>query len=100
ARYGEAIDDARAWGDRAMEATILKNQAVNLAVLGELDRAQSDLDVALSRFRELGDGHQEGVTLYSLGNVYLDRGDAARALSTYRLALAFLRKVGDKNAES
>ncbi len=92
ALYTEALEFARASGDRLVEAMVLKNRAVDYLQLGETDRALADLRDALARFRILGDRRQQGITEYSIGDIFLDRDQVPEAMRHYEAALVLLTR--------
>jgi predicted ATPase/class 3 adenylate cyclase len=73
-------------GNRFAEASTLHNLGETLRDLGELDRAELRLLEAEAVYRELGSPELAGNT-HSLGDLALDRGDHAAAMTLYRQAL-------------
>jgi len=77
-----------------------------LSVLGTLyrelhrhDEAVRCLDEAAGIFRELGDGHGEGLVLRTLGHVQFWRRDLTGAQATLDRAVQLLRQAGDRAGE-
>ena len=63
---------------------------------GELSTARLQLEESIAIWRELGDKEGLARSLFGLGNVAVNQGDEAVALSILEEARVLLREVGDK----
>ena len=98
--YQQALDNAKAMGDRAEEGKILY-------ALGNLSDDQSDYakareyyEESLAIFKALGDRAGEGANLGTLGIVSRHLGDYAQARDYGEQSLAIFKALGDREGES
>ena len=91
----EALDFARASGDRAGEAMELNSLGVVVRAQGDLPAARALFEQALAVRRELGDAALVSNALANLGIVALDLGDFGAARTYMEEALAVDRERGD-----
>jgi len=61
----------------------------------ELDEAEKEFLLALELTQKLGARQSEGIVNESLGSLYLDRGDPARALETMKQAAGIAQEIHD-----
>jgi class 3 adenylate cyclase/tetratricopeptide (TPR) repeat protein len=78
---------SRETGDRVGEAVNLSNLGLGLLELGDLSRAQQELDAALQLLRANGDRTNEGKALCNLSTLALWLNNEAKALALARSAL-------------
>jgi serine/threonine protein kinase len=78
----------------ALVATHL-NLGQQLVRVRELDEAERELQRALTLAREMGKRNFEAIALESLGALYLDRGELARAVAIERLAQGVAAHIQD-----
>jgi tetratricopeptide (TPR) repeat protein len=95
AAYGEALELARAEGDRFLEQTAVGG-------LGMVRRARRDLEGALAMLQEQeaiaverGDIEGQEMAIANQGSVLLDRNDFAGAAARYEDAERLARQLGD-----
>ncbi|MEA2432798.1 MAG: hypothetical protein QOG54_255 [Actinomycetota bacterium] len=79
----------------ALRAKALHGAGVLARGQGEFERAREYLDEAVHLRRVLGDEFMLGVTLKSLGNVFLDMNERDRARELYDESLYIRRMLGD-----
>lgn len=98
--FEQALDGARAIGDRASEAMAVGNYAILHYDRGQIERAAELFEAALAIAREIGERRRETMTLGNLAAAYHDLGrlfDAARA---FELGLAGARELGLRRSEA
>ncbi len=61
----------------------------------DLDGAEKEYRLSLELTQKLGERHAEAIVNESLGGLYLDRGEPARALETWRKATAIAEEIHD-----
>jgi tetratricopeptide (TPR) repeat protein len=102
---GPHIDAARHWAIIRLETpegdALLRDDALARLRLGELRyNMQAEwipqLELALAATRRLHDRGSASRLLTTLGNAYVDLGDAGRALPYYTEALALAEAIGDR----
>jgi CHAT domain-containing protein len=93
--YTEALALARADGDLAAQAQVLRNRAGDYQGLGEPERALYDFQRARDQFHALGDVREEGTTWYAIGIALTDLGRRSEAWSAFQTAHRLLEKAGD-----
>jgi tetratricopeptide (TPR) repeat protein len=98
--HRQALQAARARGDRAGEVTALRNIAVIEWRCNQIQPALRHYDAALDIARAIGDRAGEGQAAAGLGTVHWRLGHFDEALTWYRLALTLHRTVGDRATES
>lgn len=94
AAHEQAVQAARALGDRAVEARVTGGLGLALRFLGRLDDAERHYRAALAILRELGDWVRMGPVLLNLGEVHCDRKDYEPAIATYTEALEVFERSG------
>ncbi|MGH2358070.1 MAG: adenylate/guanylate cyclase domain-containing protein [Candidatus Limnocylindria bacterium] len=100
--YGGALDIARRLGDARQEAEQLYNLGftTDFRRLEERAAAQDYAEIALERFRTLGDRHGEGRALWALSNSMLYMRDDPQAQARGRAAgeeaLVIFRELDDR----
>ena len=75
----DALDQARAFGRRGLEAAALRTQGLLAADAGRDEQAESAFAAALATQTELGLGFERGRTLLALGSSLRRRGTLRRA---------------------
>lgn len=85
---------ARSVGDRAAEATLLRNVGSTLRILGNDAAAIGYLGEAAEASRKLGDDEALAGTVSELGNVHLWAGRLADAIDHYQQALRIADRSG------
>jgi tetratricopeptide (TPR) repeat protein len=95
----EALSLARASGDRACEAAVLRKWATVHREQGRLQAALTIGEAALAMHREVGDRGAEGSALAALGSAYDVQGRIEEAGQHFTQALAIHREVGNRRGE-
>jgi tetratricopeptide (TPR) repeat protein len=93
------LQEARAAGDRAREASALADLGAIYRQQGNTEAAIAVLGEALTLARQLGDRGRQSDILGTLGLLTLAAGHAQRALELFTLELAAARQAGDRYAE-
>ncbi len=88
-------DEARAAGDKAYEATGLREMAWSLGCLGDRRAALENGRHALALMRSTGDKEQQGWCLNTLGAVYATHGDHVRAIECLNEARSIFEPIGE-----
>lgn len=83
-------------GDSDAEGTAIRFIGEIYWRLGEFEKADANLKLALKMKRENGDQLQEGKTLNVLGLLSWDQGDYAAAKEYFRQGTAIAQELGDK----
>jgi len=78
-------------GGEAMHASL----GQQLVRARQLDAAEEELRLALDLTQKMGERHAEAIVNESLGNLYLDRGEPARALEAMKKATAIAEEIHD-----
>jgi tetratricopeptide (TPR) repeat protein len=98
--YQQALDIARAAGDRPGEAVYLGALAGCLYDLGQIPQAIDLHEQALRIACETGYRAGEANNRGNLGNCYYLVGQIARAVDLFKQALAIDREIGDQDGEA
>jgi CHAT domain-containing protein/tetratricopeptide (TPR) repeat protein len=99
--YREALSDLRAVDDgRWQEVVLLNRLGGELRLLGELQKAEISLQVALRLARELKDQSGEATALNNLALLMKTRGDIYQAIDNYRQARALYKNLREPAAEA
>ncbi len=93
--YRQAMPMYERAGNLAGVQAMHTNIAQQLVRSRDLDGAEKELRLALVLTQTLGDRHAEAIVNETLGGLYLDRGDPARALETMRKASAIAEEIKD-----
>jgi predicted ATPase len=93
--YREALDEARALGDAALELDGLRRLGGSLWTLGRIEEAREAWEQALRLARQRGDRLAEGKSLGDLALVHHTQGRLEEAQGLYERALAIQREAGD-----
>ena len=93
--YRQALDEARALGDGALEMEGWRRLGSSLWTLGRIDEAREAWQQALRLARERGDRLAEGKCVGDLALVHHTQGRLAEAQELDEQALVLLRGVGD-----
>ena len=96
----EALQVARATGDRAGQALGLVCEGLIAYYFGDLAQAQLSLEQGLELQRELGLRQNEAHTLTHVAAVTLDRGDAFRALALAQKSATLARSMELRGTEA
>lgn len=91
--------DAREWGSQSHEATILSQLGQLARAQGDLDSARELLHASLDIRRELGDRWGEGLDLSQLGQISKVMGEYDLAQQLLEQSLSIRRSVGDVQGE-
>ncbi|HKD40958.1 MAG TPA: tetratricopeptide repeat protein, partial [Myxococcaceae bacterium] len=96
-KFEQALPMWRAIGDKRGEGRTLALMgfACQRHSLRDREKTTGYLTQALSLHRDAGDRVAEAFTLNTLGRVYLDAGDAKKALAQFEQSLDLSRKLGD-----
>jgi tetratricopeptide (TPR) repeat protein len=86
-------------GDRHDESRFLNNLGIVYALLGELPKAISYYEQALTIARAIGDRRSESYALGNLGNIYTDLGETRRAIDACEESLVIARAIGERRME-
>ncbi len=90
-----ALELAEAAGDSMLTATACNNVGYGYGALGDFSQAMRYLQQAVEEHREAGSSASlEASTWDSLGSVYHQLGDYARAADSYLRALALFSEIG------
>ncbi|MDY6786266.1 MAG: CHAT domain-containing protein [Cyanobacteriota bacterium] len=100
ARWQEALQLARAAGDRETEALTLTWLGVAHANLKDLKPAADYYTQVLQLYRETGDRHSQASILMSLGQIKSTWGEYQNALDDYDQALKLWREVEYRTGEA
>ena len=96
----EAVEQARATGDRTAETYALINLASAYGALGQysktIDQAQQSLQLA----QDLGDRQAEAYSLINLGNAHQSLGQYAEAVEASEQSLQIVRSLEEANGPS
>ena len=98
--YQQALDNAKALGDRAGEGVNLGNLGNVSRHLGDYAQARDYDEQSLAIFKALGDRAAEGRCLYNLGIVSRHLGNYAQAQGYDEQSLAIFKALGDREGES
>ncbi|MEL6343477.1 MAG: tetratricopeptide repeat protein [Myxococcota bacterium] len=99
AHFTQALDIARAVGERRFEGQVLRHLGIVHQNQGRVASAQAHFTQTLDIARAVGDRRFEGITLNSLGCLYADQGQVALAQAHLTQALSIHREVGDRRFE-
>lgn len=99
AYYGQALQVARAHGERTVEIAVLINQAETHRAGGNLGLAEETFRLALGLAREHGLTEFATNCLDGLGHVYIALGRAQEAMAAHHEALGLARGLGARHAE-
>lgn len=94
AGYHDAMGQARAQGNRAMEASITTNLGTVLLLTGDHDGAAEALYRALALHRQHGARRLEVATLLALADVTLERGHPSAAVRRFEEARELAEAAG------
>ncbi len=86
--------------DQNIEVWILGTLASSYSKLGQIEKALTYNEYALTLARETENRSAEAVYLGNLGNRYSDIGQTARAIEYYKQSLTIDREVGDSYGEA
>jgi tetratricopeptide (TPR) repeat protein len=98
--YQQALDAAKARGDREAEAVALDNLGLVYASRGDLDKAEERHGKALAIQEEIGNRRGQAHDLGNLGLVYFHRGEMDKAEEHHKKALAVAEEVGDRHVQA
>ncbi|MFL5734300.1 MAG: ATP-binding protein [Chloroflexia bacterium] len=93
---GQAIDAARALGDKRLITGALGGRALIEVVLGNYSEARALRERALDVYRELGDNEGIAATLNNLGEAACSRGDCGSAQGFYQESLDLFTALDDR----
>jgi tetratricopeptide (TPR) repeat protein len=96
----EALDLARASGDREGEAALTGKLGDASYVTGRIAEAKTQYERQLALAREIGDRRAEVSAMGSLGQVFQSLGCFAEALEQHERQLALAREIGDRQGEA
>jgi tetratricopeptide (TPR) repeat protein len=98
--YQQGIDWLGDHDNDRLRASLYSNLAEVLIPLGELDRAEANLQAALAIEKEANEPTSLAYTYYNLGELYAKRGDSPAAQGLFRQALELQESVEDEWAIS
>ncbi len=99
ARYTQALELARAVGNRRGEGDALRGLGIMAWRQSHLPEAQAHYQQSLALSQALEDRRGEAATLNNLGLVLSEMGEYAQAQAHYTHALAIRRDIGDRAGE-
>lgn len=99
-RMHQALDIARAVGDRKLEGAIVQKLGVVDMVRGRLDEAEARFQDALAMARQCGDSDTQGMALTNLATIKRARGLKKEAFELQQQALEVYRGAGSLRGES
>lgn len=91
--YATALDYWRRTRNLVGEAMTLNSIGVGQHQAGDLERARTTLEQACALAHHSGNRRNEAFALTSLGDVYRDQGELARALEAYQAARSIAEQV-------
>ncbi len=94
--YQQALDAAKARGDREAEAVALDNLGLVYASRGDLDKAEERHGKALAIQEEIGNRRGQAHDLGNLGLVYFHRGEMDKAEEHHKKSVAILEEIGNR----
>ncbi len=94
-RFEQLRDDFQVSGDTDSKATAIRFIGEIYWRLGEFDKADTNLQMALTMKRDSGDRLQEGKILNVLGLLNWDQGNYAEAKEYFRLGTVIAQELGD-----
>jgi CHAT domain-containing protein/Tfp pilus assembly protein PilF len=98
-KYGEAVEQWRAAGDRKWEGQTLHNLGSIYQRLSQHEKAKDHYEQALAIRRETRDRLGEGTALNGLGNIYWSLSQNEKAREYYEQALAIGREIKNRDGE-
>lgn len=99
--YDEALALWHSLGDKRAEANTLMNRATTIALLGQPEKAELDLNAALATFASLPEtALQQAEVLYRLGDLSVDQKRYPAACTYLDRSLRIRQKLGEKNGEA
>ncbi|HVO41343.1 MAG TPA: tetratricopeptide repeat protein [Aggregatilineales bacterium] len=96
----QALDSARALGDRSDEGSAFNNLGTLAWYEGNFAAARRDFEEALRIRREIGDRRGQDAVLNNLGGLAREQGDFAAARACLEESLRLSREVADRLGES
>ena len=100
AAYREALDAARASGDRRNEGVALGDLGIAELALGEATSALTHLEEARAILRDCGDERSEARAVLHLGRAHAALFDGRTAAVCFEEALELVRGQGDRRGEA
>jgi len=98
--YEEALEAARASGDKRNEAVALADLGIAELALGEATSALTRLEEARAILRDGGDERSEARSLLHLGRAHAALYDVRAAAACFEEALELVRGQGDRRGEA
>ncbi|MEQ8973825.1 MAG: CHAT domain-containing tetratricopeptide repeat protein [Coleofasciculus sp. C1-SOL-03] len=95
----QALEMARQFNDKKLEATVLVGIGFNYANIGQPQKALDYYNQALPISQEISDRAGVATTLNGIGAVYHSIGQPQKALDYYNQALSISREISDRFGE-